>query len=75
MRFFDYIDTIEKPTIDNIRVIYKAVNEKYDEGEIIFQESCTISPEDTYKDVARKVHNLEYAHFPRVIEEVILSNK
>ncbi len=31
MRFFDYIDTIEKPTIDNIRVIYKAVNEKYDD--------------------------------------------
>ena len=30
MRFFDYIDTIEKPTIENIRVIYKAVNEKYD---------------------------------------------
>lgn len=28
---FDYIDTIEKPTIDNIRVIYKAVNEKYDD--------------------------------------------
>lgn len=31
MRFFDYIDTIEKPTIDNIRVIYKAINEKYDD--------------------------------------------
>lgn len=28
---FDYIDTIEKPTIENIRVIYKAVNEKYDD--------------------------------------------
>ena len=31
MRFFDYLDTIEKPTIDNIRVIYKAINVKYDE--------------------------------------------
>ena len=31
MRFFDYIDTIEKPTIENIRVIYKAINEKYDD--------------------------------------------
>jgi hypothetical protein len=31
MRFFDYMDTIEKPTIDNIRVIYKAINVKYDE--------------------------------------------
>ena len=31
MRIFDYLDTIEKPTIDNIRVIYKAINVKYDE--------------------------------------------
>ena len=51
------------------------VNEKYDEGEIIFQESCSISSEDTYNDVAQKVHKLEYAHFPRIIEEVILGIK
>ncbi len=51
------------------------VNEKYDEGEIIFQESCSVLPEDTYEDVAEKVHKLEYAHFPRIIEEVILSRK
>lgn len=31
MRFFDYMDTIEKPTIDCIRLIYKAINLKYDE--------------------------------------------
>lgn len=24
MRFFDYIDTIEKPTVENIRAIYRA---------------------------------------------------
>ena len=51
------------------------VNEKYDEGEIIFQESCSIHPEDTYEDVAAKVHQLEYAHFPRIIEETILREK
>ena len=74
-----YGDNVHKKVVEmrdsksGITIHY--VNEKYDEGEIIFQESCTISPEDTYKDVARKVHNLEYAHFPRVIEEVILSNK
>ena len=51
------------------------VNEKYDEGEIIFQKSCSVLPEDTYEDVAEKVHKLEYAHFPRIIEEVILSEK
>ncbi|HCO68210.1 MAG TPA: phosphoribosylglycinamide formyltransferase, partial [Dysgonomonas sp.] len=26
---------------------------------------------DTYEDVARKVHELEYEHFPIVIEQVI----
>ena len=49
------------------------VNQKYDEGEIIFQESCIISPKDSYEDVAKKVHDLEYAHFPHIIEGVILN--
>lgn len=31
MRIFDYIDTIEKPTVKDIRAIYKAINVKYDE--------------------------------------------
>ena len=31
MRLFDYIETIEMPTIDHVRVIYKAINVKYDE--------------------------------------------
>ena len=48
------------------------VNEKYDDGEIIFQESCIVEPEDSYEDVAKKVHTLEYNHFPQIIEEVIL---
>ncbi len=28
MRFFDYIDTIEKPTVENIRAIYRAISTK-----------------------------------------------
>ena len=60
----------EQDTQSGITIHY--VNEKYDDGEIIFQTKCTIQPNDTYKDVAQKVHKLEYAHFPRIIEEVIL---
>lgn len=30
MRFLDYVDKIEKPTIENIRAIYKTINLKYD---------------------------------------------
>ena len=46
------------------------VNEVYDEGEIIFQATCALSPTDTPDDVARKVQVLEHEHFPRVVEQV-----
>ena len=47
------------------------VNDHYDEGEIIFQDSFDILPGDTAESIASKVHKLEYKHFPRVIEETI----
>lgn len=47
------------------------VNEQYDEGAIIFQASCPVLPADTPDAVATKVHALEYAHYPRVIEEIL----
>jgi phosphoribosylglycinamide formyltransferase 1 len=47
------------------------VNEKYDEGRIIFQARCSVAPNDTPEDIARKIHQLEYAHFPTVIENWI----
>lgn len=46
------------------------VNEKYDEGAIIGQFECDIMPEDTPESLAKKIHELEYAHFPEVIESV-----
>jgi phosphoribosylglycinamide formyltransferase-1 len=49
------------------------VNENYDEGAIIFQKSVQLSEEDTPETVADKIHKLEYNYFPRVIEELILS--
>lgn len=49
------------------------VNEHYDEGEIIFQASCPVSPDDSPEDVATKVHALEYKHFPEVIRKVLNS--
>lgn len=47
------------------------VNENYDEGKLIFQARCNVLPDDTPEQVAAKVHELEYAHFPRVIGEVL----
>ena len=49
------------------------VNEQYDEGEFIFQASCEISPSDTSTDLAKKVQQLEHEHFPKVIENVLLT--
>jgi phosphoribosylglycinamide formyltransferase-1 len=51
------------------------VNEHYDEGDIIFQTSCQLSPEDTPDDIARKVLALEHKYYPRIIEEVLLNLK
>jgi len=47
------------------------VNEKYDDGELIFQANCDLLPTDKAEDVAQKVHQLEYKHYPVVIEEVV----
>jgi phosphoribosylglycinamide formyltransferase 1 len=48
------------------------VNKMYDEGDIIFQARCRVDPDDTPESLAKKVHTLEYMHFPRVIEELVL---
>jgi phosphoribosylglycinamide formyltransferase-1 len=48
------------------------VNERYDEGQILFQERCTIEAADTPESLAEKIHRLEYRYFPEVIEKYIL---
>ena len=47
------------------------VNEEYDEGNIIFQASCNINPEDQPKDIAQKVLKLEHEHFAAQIEKLL----
>ena len=47
------------------------INEHYDEGNTVFQTACLVLPTDSPEDVAKKVHALEYEHFPRVIERVL----
>tara|TARA_R110001583_G_scaffold48522_1_gene152018 strand:- start:5925 stop:6494 length:570 start_codon:yes stop_codon:yes gene_type:complete len=50
------------------------VNENYDEGTIIFQQSFEVLVCDTAEDVAKKIHILEQENFPRVIEKVLLNS-
>jgi phosphoribosylglycinamide formyltransferase-1 len=48
------------------------VNNRYDEGNILFQAKCTISETETPESLAQKIHGLEYEYFPKVIEHYIL---
>lgn len=49
------------------------VNENYDEGAVIFQDKVSLRKEDTAEDVAEKIHELEYEHFPRVIKNLLFN--
>ena len=44
------------------------VNEQFDEGDILFQETVAVDENDTPEDIAQKVHALEHAYFPKVID-------
>ncbi len=47
------------------------VNEKYDEGDILFQAKTEITAGETPESLAKKIHQLEHTHFPVVIEQLI----
>jgi phosphoribosylglycinamide formyltransferase-1 len=47
------------------------VNERYDDGAIIFQARCKVLPADTPHELAQRIHELEYKHFPQIIEIVL----
>lgn len=47
------------------------VDGQYDEGDVIFQAQCPVLPDDTPDSLATRVHQLEYDHFPKVIEGLL----
>ncbi|MBC7606720.1 MAG: phosphoribosylglycinamide formyltransferase [Burkholderiales bacterium] len=47
------------------------VNEHYDEGNIIFQQSIKIDDCTTPEEIAERIHKLEREHFPIVIEQFL----
>lgn len=48
------------------------VNREYDRGDTLFQATCPVDPSDTAETLASKVHQLEYEHFPVIIEQEVL---
>ncbi len=69
-----YGDNVHKAVIENKEnesgITIHFVNNKYDDGKIIFQAKCKILQQDTFETLAEKIHTLEYKHFPHVIVEV-----
>jgi phosphoribosylglycinamide formyltransferase-1 len=46
------------------------VNEAYDEGEIIYQEKISISPEWDAEQLGKEVLKLEHRRYPEIIEKI-----
>jgi phosphoribosylglycinamide formyltransferase-1 len=51
------------------------VNEHFDDGEVLLQVSCPVSTSDSVLDIAEKVQALEHVHYPKTIEQWVLSSK
>lgn len=47
------------------------VTEHYDEGRILFQARCPVLPNDTAATLAERVHALEHAHYPLIVEQLV----
>jgi phosphoribosylglycinamide formyltransferase-1 len=71
-----YGDRVHKAVLANSEkesgITIHYVNEKYDDGDIIFQARCKVLPGDSPDSLAHRIHDLEYKHFPAVIEKLIL---
>lgn len=62
----------EKEQETGITIHY--VNEHYDEGAYIMQQSVSIEDCTTPEEIAAKVHELEHLYFPQVIAQVLNIN-
>ncbi|RYD71088.1 MAG: phosphoribosylglycinamide formyltransferase [Sphingobacteriales bacterium] len=65
-------ETVKQNNETETGITIHYVDESYDEGDVIFQKAvpinCTLQ---STEEIAQKVHALEYAHYPRVIEQLV----
>ena len=50
------------------------VDEHYDNGDIIFQAKCPVLMDDTPETLAQRIHILEHANYPVIIESLLKQN-
>ncbi len=58
-----------KESTSGITIHY--VTKEIDGGEIIFQKSCPVMPDDTPESLASRIHKLEHKHYPAVIRQLL----
>jgi len=51
------------------------IDEQYDQGQNLFQTTCPVYPDDDAQTLAARIHKLEYAHLPQVIEDFVKETK
>ncbi|MGM0573374.1 MAG: formyltransferase family protein, partial [Bacteroidota bacterium] len=71
-----YGDRVHRAVLENGEkqsgITIHFVNEHYDEGDIIYQETCPVEAGDTPETLANRIHKLEHAAYPGVIESVAM---
>lgn len=50
------------------------VNEAYDKGEILYQESVALTEKDEAEDIAAKVLEIEHKNYAKVVEQEVLKS-
>ena len=50
------------------------VNNKYDDGEIIFQKKCSVDTDESIESLSKKINQLELDFYPKIIEKIILKS-
>ncbi len=50
------------------------VNEKFDDGDIIFQAVCSLNEDMSASEIALRVLELEHKYYPKVIEKYVLKH-
>ena len=72
-----YGDFVHKSVLDSKEsksgISIHLVNEKYDDGKVLFQKEVLIDQLETIDSLASKIHKLEHKYYPEIIEKYILN--
>ena len=72
-----YGDYVHKSVLDSKEsksgITIHLVNEKYDDGKVLFQKEVLIDQLETIDSLASKIHKLEHKYYPEIIEKYILN--